>query len=173
MSGPATALPRFLCDEMLARLARWLRAAGYDAALPAPGAADCDLLAEALASRRWLLTRDRGLTRHRRAADAVVLLDGDGTEGQARSLSAQLPIDWTAAPLTRCLVCNVELRTAGPDELASLPDGVKARDVPITACPACRRVYWPGGHETRIRRTLARLASAGARPEDRHAKGRA
>jgi hypothetical protein len=162
MSRPATA-PRFLCDEMLQRLARWLRAAGYDAALAAPGAADRDLLAEALASGRWLLTRDRGLRRHRGSERAVVLLEGDATEAQALSLGAQLPVDWTRAPMTRCLVCNEALRPVSPAEAERVPAGVRARRLPVTVCPACRRVYWPGGHEARIRRTLERLAAGGGR----------
>jgi uncharacterized protein with PIN domain len=34
---------RFLCDEMLAGLGRWLRIAGYDAAIAGPGRRDRDL----------------------------------------------------------------------------------------------------------------------------------
>jgi uncharacterized protein with PIN domain len=146
---------------MLQRLARWLRAAGYDAALADPGAADGDLLAEALASGRWLVTRDRGLLRHRRAAEAVVLLEGESTEAQALNLGARVPIDWAHAPMTRCLVCNVPLRPAADAEATAAPEGVRARKLPVTACPVCHRIYWPGGHEARLRRTLARLQQAG------------
>ncbi|RFA27009.1 hypothetical protein CAI21_15770 [Alkalilimnicola ehrlichii] len=42
--GPAVSTeairPRLLCDEMLLRLARWLRAAGYDTALAVSGMQD-------------------------------------------------------------------------------------------------------------------------------------
>jgi uncharacterized protein with PIN domain len=146
---------------MLQRLARWLRAAGYDAALADPGATDGDLLAEALASGRWLVTRDRGLLRHRRAAEAVILLAGESTEAEALSLGAQLPIDWAHAPMTRCLVCNAPLRPATDAEAAAAPEAVRARKLPVTSCPVCHRIYWPGGHEARLRRTLAHLQQAG------------
>jgi len=36
--------PRFLCDEMLGRLCRYLRAAGYDALLANNGRSDRELL---------------------------------------------------------------------------------------------------------------------------------
>jgi uncharacterized protein with PIN domain len=150
---------------MLQRLARWLRAAGYDAALADPGAADGDLLAEALASGRWLVTRDRGLLHHRRAAEAVILLAGESTEAEALSLSGQMPIDWMHAPMTRCLVCNVPLSPAAAGEAFGAPEGVRARKLPVTACPVCQRIYWPGGHEARLRRTLAGLQQAGGQAD--------
>jgi len=177
MIPPAAASPSFLCDEMLQRLARWLRAAGYDAASPAPGTGDAALLAAALAGRRLLLTRDRGLCDRRAAradpgdwcawADrgggtlrrAVLLIEGDDVTAQAGSLSRQVPVDWVLAPMTRCLVCNVPLRPASPAQAAAAPPAVHARGLAVTACPACARIYWPGGHEARIRRTLSHFAA--------------
>ena len=50
---------RFLCDEMLAGLGRWLRIAGYDTAIASGGRRDRDLVKQAHAEQRILLTRDR------------------------------------------------------------------------------------------------------------------
>jgi hypothetical protein len=58
---------RFLCDEILAGLGRWLRIAGYDTAIAARGCRDCDLVEQAHAEQRILLTRDRRLVEIRRA----------------------------------------------------------------------------------------------------------
>ena len=52
---------RFLCDEMLVRLARLLRAAGYDTSLATDGEADAALLRLARDEGRILLTRDKRL----------------------------------------------------------------------------------------------------------------
>ncbi len=49
-----TALPRFLCDEMLGRLCRYLRAAGYDALLANGGRGDAELLRQCLEEGRYL-----------------------------------------------------------------------------------------------------------------------
>ncbi|MBV9968267.1 MAG: DUF5615 family PIN-like protein, partial [Alphaproteobacteria bacterium] len=52
---------RLFCDEMLARLGRWLRAAGYDTGIAEGGLPDSVLVARCLAEGRILLTRDRHL----------------------------------------------------------------------------------------------------------------
>ena len=48
---PQSPLPRFLCDEMLGRLCRYLRAAGYDALFARNGAGDAELLRQCRAYR--------------------------------------------------------------------------------------------------------------------------
>ncbi len=56
--------PRFLADCNVGRLARWLRALGYDASYHAR-IGDSELVREAAAENRVLLTRDRDLTKRR------------------------------------------------------------------------------------------------------------
>lgn len=57
--------PRFLCDVMLGRLARWLRALGHNAAYD-HAADDPALLRRAARERRTLVTRDTQLAANRR-----------------------------------------------------------------------------------------------------------
>ena len=52
---------RLICDEMLLRLGRWLRAAGYDTVIAEGGMDDATLIARCAAENRVLLTRDREL----------------------------------------------------------------------------------------------------------------
>jgi hypothetical protein len=146
---------RFLIDEMLARLARLLRAAGYDAEL-ARGERDTPMLQRARAEGRVLVTRDRELAA--RAAPGVVLLREDRLEDQAKALSAVLPIDWRRAPFSRCIVDNAALREAGPEEVGRMPESARALGGPFRACPACGRVYWPGSHVKRLGARLDALA---------------
>ena len=54
--------PRFVVDTMLGRLARWLRAMGYDTLYPGQ-AEDRRLLQLSRAEERILVTRDRMLAR--------------------------------------------------------------------------------------------------------------
>ncbi len=147
---------RFLCDRMLLRLARWLRAAGYDTTAADAHARDRDILADALSEGRLLITRDRALARHRYADGAVVVISGDRLAEQSASLGQQVAIDWQHNPLSRCLICNVVLNLAEPGAVRPM-----AARPPIRTCPTCRRLYWAGGHETRIRRTLASLSGEG------------
>jgi len=147
---------RFLCDEMLLRLARLLRAAGHDADLAQDGQTDAELLRIARAENRVLVTRDKRLAAagHPRA----VLVTGRGAYAEAESLTAALPIDWTLAPFSRCLIDNTPLRDADAADLRKLPPPAHELPGPFRACPACGRVYWPGSHVKRLGERLARLA---------------
>lgn len=147
---------RFLCDEMLVRLARLLRAAGYDTVLAEGGASDRTLRDLARAERRILVTRDRGLARL--TAPDSVLISQPGVEAEARTLSAALPIDWSLAPFTRCVMDNTPLLEATPDQIAQMPRESQAMAGPFRACPTCGRLYWPGSHVKRIAARLERLA---------------
>lgn len=149
---------RFLCDEMLGRLARLLRSAGHDTALASGGAPDADLLAQANAEGRLLLTRDRDLAKA--AHPCSVRIEGDAVLDQARSLSAAVPLDWLAAPFTRCAMDNAELRVAEASERSRMPPEARVGAGPFRVCPACGRLYWPGSH---VRRTRARLEGLAGR----------
>lgn len=153
---------RFLCDEMLIRLGRWLRAAGHDTEIAADGDADRALVDRARADGRWLLTRDRKLLEIRGAGDCVLLLRGDGTAACAAELGSRLAVDWLADPFSRCLLCNTELAAADRADRAALPP--RARDLggPLRRCPTCGRLYWPGSHVRRMRRRLAELNAENA-----------
>lgn len=135
---------RLFCDEMLMRLARWLRAAGHDTELAAQGAEDRAVLARAVADGRCLLTRDRGFLERRAAQGRVVLLPSQVLDAQARFLRERLRVDWLYAPFSRCLLCNSPLERAPP-----LPGGVETR-----RCPRCDKLYWSGSH---VQRMHARL----------------
>src|SRR5207245_5307383 len=63
--------PRFVADVMLGRLARWLRALGYDTAY-VRDASDRQLLGLALREDRRLLTRDVALARLARVRGMLV-----------------------------------------------------------------------------------------------------
>ena len=148
-------MQRFLCDRMLDRLGRFLRAAGYDTEIADDSVDDRDLVARAAREARVLLTCDRALA-ERTAARGAVVLPANGVDAQARALKRALDIDWELAPFTRCLVDNARLRTAGADEIARLPPRTRRLSGPFMVCPACGRLYWPGSHVRRMRARLAR-----------------
>lgn len=147
---------RLSCDQMLTRLGKWLRAAGHDTAIAAPGDDDGDVLARARAEERILLTCDRKLKRERAPEDArVVVLATSQPDAAARELAARLGLDWLAAPFTRCMEDNTLLRPAEAGEVARLPERARALPGPRMRCPSCGRMYWPGSHVRRMRRRLS------------------
>ena len=151
-------MQRFRCDRMLARLGRFLRAAGYDTEIADDGADDRDLVARAASEARVLLTCDRAIAQHA-AARGAVILPANGVDAQVRALAGALDIDWEMAPFTRCLIDNARLRTARADEIARLPARSRQLGGPFRVCPACARLYWPGSHVRRMRARLARWST--------------
>jgi uncharacterized protein len=145
---------RFLCDEMLRGLGRWLRAAGYDTIIAEGGLPDRALALRCAKEERILLTKDRQLASIAKAVASVLLVPGDGIDAAARALRAALGIDWQHAPFTRCLIDN-QLLAAPPREAAALvPEQSRAAGGPLRQCPECGRLYWPGGHVRRMQQRL-------------------
>lgn len=149
---------KFLCDEMLKGLAKWLRAAGYDTEIANDGETDRALIHRARASGRLLITRDNKLMEFRDAADTVRLLHCTNTDNCAKILKEKTSVNWLHQPFSRCLLCNSLLIGIKDIAEASVPDDVK--DIPLFQCPDCRRIYWSGGHVQRMRAKLERWAKA-------------
>ncbi len=162
----ADARPRFLVDEMLEHLARWLRVMGYDAAGAGERSArersagertDEALVRRALAERRILVTRDRNLPEEWRLRN-VVVVDEDRPWDQLQALVRRLELDPEARAFTRCSRCNEPLDDVSPAQVReAVPPAVLQREERFRRCPACGRVYWEGGHTRRMRERLRSL----------------
>lgn len=145
---------KFLCDVMLARLARYLRAAGHDTVLASDAASDRDVLRQAIDENRCLLTADRKIVEHRAARGRVLTLPNSPLDAQVKELSRQIALSWTSLAFTRCLLDNTLLVSVNEQDLLAVPEDVIKSGDPIMQCPACRRIYWRGSH---YRRMMGRL----------------
>jgi hypothetical protein len=144
--------PRFVADGMLGRLARWLRALGYDT-LYFRDAPDRRLLAVALAERRRLLTRDAALAR--RAREVGFLVRAEALDLQIQEVTAACGLAGRRA-LSRCLECNALLAEAAREAVRDrVPPYTFATRREFWTCTGCGRVFWAGTHLTGIRRRLA------------------
>jgi uncharacterized protein with PIN domain len=153
---------RFVADVMLGRLARWLRALGYDT-LYFRDAPDRRLLAVALAERRRLLTRDAALAR--RAREAGLLVRAEQLDAQIREVAAALRLRPGRA-LSRCLECNGRLLPVEPEAVRHrVPPYTFATRREFLTCPGCDRVYWSGTHVAGIRRRLEPYLRSALGPE--------
>ena len=162
--------PRFLADAMLGRLARWLRAMGYDALYsgPSPGwAGDRRLLQLARVESRILVTRDRILSRL--AEPHACFVRSERVDDQILEIMEQLgltPED--EAWLSRCLQCNAPLEARSRQVLRGLvPEHVLATHAEFKGCPDCRRIYWGGTHVDRMRARLTAVLARRASPPSR------
>ena len=148
---------RFLCDAMLGGLARWLRAAGYDAEFQ-HGISDPALVARGHATGRIVLSSDRGIF-----ARSIV------RTGVVRALFIprhRPPLEQLTFALgrlglpirdPRCMACG-----GGLVEVEK--ESVRGEAPPITfenveqfwRCTACSKLLWKGSHWQGI---MARIGS--------------
>jgi uncharacterized protein with PIN domain len=154
---------RFLLDVHLGTVARRLRLLGIDTAYHRY-ADDDDLIDEANADRRVLLTQDRGLLR-RRKLWLGAYVRGAGTDAQlADVLDRFAP---ALAPWTRCTSCNGLLAPAPKADIEpQLKPGTRRTYDAFARCQSCGRVYWRGAHSKRLEATVdaaARVVSAAGR----------
>jgi hypothetical protein len=145
---------KFLCDAMLARLARYLRAAGYDTTLAGNADADRVVVRQALEEGRCLLTADRKIIEHKAARGRVLMLPHGSLDAQVKVLGMHFPMDWTGRAFSRCLLDNALLSPVSEQALPSVPQDVRQSGEAIMQCPSCQRIYWRGSH---YRRMMGRL----------------
>lgn len=89
---------KFICDQMLSRLGKWLRAAGYDTLIIDEKVSDRHVLEMALAENRLLITRDRHFLQMKRAAPLLHYLKCNDVSSCIDELMHQVAIDWLYAP---------------------------------------------------------------------------
>lgn len=152
--------PRFLCDEMLGQLCRYLRAAGYDTLFANNGHQDRDLLRQCHDEGRYFLTQDQLVREHKAARDIALILPQGDTDQLAALIGAHFQLDWLSHAFTRCLRDNTLLLPADTEAMARVPADARRPDQPLTVCPACGRVYWHGSHYKRMHARLARWQAA-------------
>jgi uncharacterized protein with PIN domain len=145
---------RFAADAMLGRLARYLRFLGHDVSYR-PHAEDDDLVREAGAEGRVLLTRDRAIVRERKV-DRALLVESETVLEQLREVVTALELDWRAPRSRRCTLCNAILEPAPRETVVGrvAPRVLSAHDR-FERCPRCDRIYWEGSHALRMRERIA------------------
>ena len=144
---------KLLADGMLGRLARWLRLLGYDTAYDNV-ADDLALARQARAEGRVLLTRDRELAARRGLR--TLLIHSETLEEQLQEVRQALGPP-PHPPLSRCTVCNVELSSVAPEDVAErVPPYVLRTQSRFRQCPRCGRVYWAGTHVREMENVLRR-----------------
>jgi len=155
---------RFLCDEMLKGVARWLRAAGYDTRVAPDGTQDSILLEQAREQQRIFLTRDRRLVSQRPRHDDIVLLTCNQEDDCLEELRIRLGVDWLYRPFSRCLKCNTPLLEAPPERWQEIPQQSRELATRLLYCPSCDQLFWDGGHVSRMRARLEQANRADVSP---------
>ncbi len=156
---PAPADSRFFCDAGLGGLARWLRAAGYDAAWQAY-IADDELLRQARTRSATILTTDSMLMERRLLRDGLI---PSFWLPPTLSIPEQLTLVFRQVALTlrapRCMSCGGALRAVDKEALRERipPRTYRWRDE-YFVCERCDKLFWHGTHWQRITGALQGVA---------------
>lgn len=145
--------PKFLLDVHLGTLARRLRLLGVDAAYH-NDRDDDELVVQANAENRVLLTRDRGLLR-RKGLRAGAFVRGQRPDEQlADVLDRFAP---PLAPWTRCPACNGTLTPVAKEDVEHLlAPGTRRTYDTFARCSSCNRAYWRGAHSRHLETIIER-----------------
>lgn len=141
---------RFIADNHLGKLARYLRLLGLDTLYLNHEAGDAVLADIAHEEGRILLTRDRGLLKRGKVVYGYCLRTTDPA-GQLAAVLHRFQLRGELAPWTRCLRCNGLLEAVAKEV-------VRPRLAPKTRryfdafhiCQACQQIYWQGSHYARL-----------------------
>lgn len=146
----------FLCDAGLGGLARWLRAAGYEAAWQ-PDIADDELLRQARALPATVLTTDAMLMERRLLRDRIIPAFW---LPPTLCIPEQLALVFREFGLTlrgpRCMSCGGELRRASKEALRErIPPRTYRWLDEFFVCRRCDKLFWHGTHWQRIVKALS------------------
>lgn len=149
----------FVCDVGLGGLARWLRAAGYDA-IWEPNLTDAGAIELAQRLSAVLLTTDSLMMERRVLRDGVVPSLWIPPTLKMREQLALLMRE-LRLPLrdSRCMTCGGRLKQKEKESLRELIPPKTYRWVDdYFQCERCGKLFWHGTHWSRIRQSLEEIS---------------
>jgi uncharacterized protein with PIN domain len=143
--------PRFVLDTHLGKLAGYLRLLGFDS-LYRNDYEDHRLVQISHRERRAVLTRDRGLLKHRLVTHGYYVRETD-PERQVVEVLRRFDLGRAIAPFQRCMRCNGVLEPVAKDQVVDrlLPKTRQYYDE-FSQCAGCGNLYWKGSHHERMLR---------------------
>ena len=145
----------------MGKLAKWLRMMGFNS-LFFNGPDDGDMIRQALAEDRVILTRDTEIMERRVVRNGrlkAILIESEVPEEQMRQVLGALDLKSDFRPFTLCLECNEPLAAKTRKEVENrVPPYVFKTQTQYMECPACQRIYWRGTHWEAMIKKLEALA---------------
>ena len=151
--------PRYVTDNHLGRLARFLRLVGLDTSYDRDWS-DPDLVRISTAEHRILLTRDIELLKHGALTHGYFVRATDPRQ-QLNEIVRRFHLSGRLKPFTRCMVCNGMLAPVAKEEIANrlLPE-TRAHVDDFVVCTSCDKLYWEGAHHAGLLRIVAAAREA-------------
>ena len=151
---------RFLLDNHLGRLARYLRLLGLDALYFNNQYDDAQLAQMAHETQRVLLSRDRGLLKRSQVVYGYCLRT-KASRQQVIDVLRRYRLRDEIRPWTRCLRCNGLLAPAAKaDILARLAPKTQRYFEEFQMCRECGQIYWQGSHFGKLQAFVEQVTRA-------------
>lgn len=126
------------------------------------GSDDSDMVHQALAEDRVILTRDTEIMERRVVRNGqlkAILMESEIPDKQMRQVLAAFDLKPHFRSFTRCLECNELLVEKAREGLENrVPTYVFQTQTQYMECPACQRIYWRGTHWEAMIKKLEMLA---------------
>ncbi len=150
---------KFIADNMVGKLAKYLRVAGYDVKYP-KNLSDNKIIDIAESENRLILTRDSNLiTRKKIKKDDIQFLFIESQEitRQLKQVKEELSLNIYPA-FKRCIICNNELHNVDKrDVRGKVPDYVYKTKNNFFFCKKCNKIYWKGSHYKAMKQLLEKI----------------
>ncbi|MFC1950758.1 Mut7-C RNAse domain-containing protein [Chloroflexota bacterium] len=157
--------PKFIVDNNVGKLVKWLRIMGYDT-LFFNGNNDSNMITIALAEGRVILTRDTQIIKRQVVTSGqlqIIFIQSDRPELQIQQVIDTLKLDCWFRPFAICLECNQFLLERNKQQVKDLvPTYVFQTQNQYMECPACHRIYWRGTHWQAMTEILKRFRKGSA-----------
>lgn len=145
---------KFLLDENLGRLAKWLRMLGYDTIIPRSISTDTKIKL-CVNERRIFLTRDKKIAKSNRSFSRKLITE-KGYNKQLLQLRDLISFENELS--SRCLNCNYLLQPINAKYLKDIvPEMVLNNFSEFKICRKCGKIYWRGTHYQAMKTELKNL----------------
>jgi len=144
---------RFIADEHLGRLARYLRLCGFDTVF-ADSIADSKIIDIAINENRIILSRDRELMSDKKVERGFRILS-ERPVIQLSEVINRYSLREYFRPFSRCTKCNGLLVMVNGDEIIDfLPQRTRDFYTHFMRCGTCGKIYWEGSHFNRLKKFI-------------------
>ena len=150
------AVPRFVLDIHLGKLATALRMLGFDT-LYQNDYGDEELAKISSTEERILLTRDRGLLMRSIVTYAYYVRATNPTQ-QLEEVLQRFNLFKLVAPFQRCIRCNGLLEPVSKESvIEEIPPNVKHIVDEFHRCLDCGKIYWKGSHVEQMEKFIEKV----------------
>jgi len=150
---------KFLCDQMLGTLAKWLRIYGFDTYYASSDIKDSDLLKISKDENRMLLTRDRELIiQAKRENIKTFEINSTDIDKELGNILSDIKINKKMF-LSRCILCNSKVEDIKKEMVKEkVPERVFNNNDKFWHCKKCNKIYWKGTHYENMIKKISNLS---------------